>query len=88
MKPTNQPTAKPPLADVWQTNLESVLHGLLVDGVQVVTLELASEPDATGRFKLLVRKCQCELCQPTALPSSHRADATITHDDLVLTSGV
>lgn len=40
-------------------------------------------------YRLHVRwKCQCELCQPNALPSSHRADATITHDDLVLTNRV
>ena len=75
MKPTNQPTAKPPLADTWQTNLESVLHGLLVDG-------------GTYRLSIYWRQCQCEICVPPALPSSHRADATITHDDLVLTSGV
>ena len=41
-----KPTAKPPLADTWQTNLESVLSALVTDGVQRVSIELASQPDA------------------------------------------
>lgn len=45
----------PPLAHVWQTNLEAVLAQLLADGTNRVTLELDGQPDAQGRVKLLVR---------------------------------
>lgn len=81
MKPTNQPTAKPPLADVWQTNLESVLSALVTDGVQRVSLELASQPDAQGRVRLVVRRCQCGLCRQSE-PSALASPALETRDDL------
>lgn len=49
------PIAAPPLAQTWAVNREAVLHGLLLDGVKRITLELDGQPDAQGRVKLLVR---------------------------------
>ena len=40
--------------NVWEVNLNSVLHALLVDGVEAVTIQLDGQPDKRGHVKLIV----------------------------------
>ena len=76
-----KPTAKPPLADTWAVNLPDVLLALVQGGTSQVVLELATEPDGNGNVRLLVRRCNCGLCQQSA-PSALASPALETRDDL------
>ena len=80
MKP--KPTQEAPIANVWSVNLQAVLLSMVRDGEHRVTLELASEPDATGNVRLLVRRvADGGASQPPPRP------ALAPHDPLVLTCG-
>lgn len=73
--------ASPPLANTWNVNLQAVLLALVQDGEQRVTLELASQPDAGGNVRLLVRRAgDGDASQPPPV-------ALAPHDPLVLTCG-
>ena len=45
-------------------NREAVLHGLLLDGVKRITLELDGQPGAQGCVKLLVRAAPQQESEP------------------------
>ena len=67
-----------PLANTWNVNLQAVLLSMVRDGEHRVTLELASEPDATGNVRLLVRRVadgDTSQPQPTTKPTSRAAGA-------------
>ena len=51
MRPTQTP-----IANTWNVNLETVLVELVTTGVKRISLELASQPDAQGAIRLLVRR--------------------------------
>lgn len=43
------------ICNVWEVNLDAVLHALLVDGVEAVTIRLDGQPDTRGQVKLIVQ---------------------------------
>lgn len=76
MKPAKQlPASRQPLplADVWAVNLPDVLLALVKAGTRRVVLELASEPDAAGNVRLLVR----QVADADALPAEREAQARL-----------
>ena len=75
---TMKPTQEAPIANVWSVNLQAVPLALVADGEQRVTLELASQPDAGGNVRLLVRRVAdgaASQTQPTTKPISRAAGA-------------
>lgn len=84
-KPT--PNREPlPLADVWQTNLESVLLALVADGERRVSMELAAAPDAQGKIRLLVRRVADGAEQPSQIIDQVSHGPPPPHSNLVLTA--